>query len=347
MSSPSPDPIAAVTDIIFGRWRSQILHCGVKLNIFETVSAESPMTASQVAELLHLDPANTYRLMRALSNLHLLSENEDKTFLLTNEGAVLRADHPFTLRGVTLLEEGPEHYAVWKHLPDMIQDGIQDGFQREFGRHAFVHTVENKEYGEVFDNAMSSYSATQTMWVLQALEGFEEMHSIKSLCDVGGGQGHLICSILQKYNNIDEGIVLEMPAVVNGKDKPMWAAIMGVESRVRYSEGDAFVKVDSADAVIMKMIAHDWNDDECIRLLTNTCEAVPVGGFVMLADFIVEPPNVPSFAKFFDIHMLCVLTGRERTEDEIAGLLNKSGWTFLKTYYPPGRMMGVVVGVKN
>lgn len=170
MTSSPPDPIASVTDIIFGRWRSQILHSGVKLNIFDTVSAESPMTASQVAESLNLDPGNTYRLMRALTNLNLLSENEDRTFLLTNEGALLRADHPFTLRGVALLEEGREHYAIWKHLPDMVQDGIQDGFQREYGHHVFVHAAENKEYREIFDYAMTSYSTTQTIWVLQALE---------------------------------------------------------------------------------------------------------------------------------------------------------------------------------
>ena len=57
----------------------------------------------------------------------------------------------------------------------------------------------------------------------------------------------MICSILQKYDKIAEGIVLEMPAVVNGEDKPMWAPTMGVESRVCDSEGDAFIKVDCAD----------------------------------------------------------------------------------------------------
>jgi len=73
----------------------------------------------------------------------------------------------------------------------------------------------------------------------------------------------------------------------------------------RYSEGDTFVKIDSADAVIMKMNMYDWNDKECIRFLSNAWEADPVGGHVLLADFVVEPPNRPTFA-----------TGRERTQDE-------------------------------
>ena len=62
-------------------------------------------------------------------------------FRLTPAGELLRADHPQTLRGVTLLEEGPEHYALWKHLSAMVKDGKQNAFIREFGRSAFGHAV--------------------------------------------------------------------------------------------------------------------------------------------------------------------------------------------------------------
>ena len=47
---------------------------------------------------------------------------------LTDAGALLREDHPHSLRATALLEEGPEHYALWKHLVDMVRDGRQNGF---------------------------------------------------------------------------------------------------------------------------------------------------------------------------------------------------------------------------
>jgi hypothetical protein len=47
-----------VTDIIFGRWRSQILYVGVKLGVFEYVTS-SPKNASDIAKDLNLD--NTLR----------------------------------------------------------------------------------------------------------------------------------------------------------------------------------------------------------------------------------------------------------------------------------------------
>ena len=153
-----------VLDLIFGRWRSQILYTGVKLGIFDALRS-GPKTAALIAHELSLDSTLTYRLVRALGALELLREDKDRTFSLTETGELLRSDHSQTLRGVTLLEEGPEHYALWKHLPAMVRDGKQNAFVREFGRMAFDHAVKDAGYAEVFDNAMSSYSSAQAEWV--------------------------------------------------------------------------------------------------------------------------------------------------------------------------------------
>src|SRR5215210_464479 len=120
-----------VTDIIFGRWKSQILYAGVKLGVFDIASSE-PLTQSEIAKKLALDPALLYRLLRALASIGLLKEDRGHRFSITSMGKSLRSDDPQTLRGVALLEEGPEHYAIWKHLTAMVKDGKQDGFVREF-----------------------------------------------------------------------------------------------------------------------------------------------------------------------------------------------------------------------
>src|SRR3954447_13315139 len=153
------NPQGKVLDLIFGRWRSQILYAGVKLGIFDALQG-GPKTAVAIAGELELDSQLAYRLLRALGSLELLNEGKDRVFMLTEAGELLLSNHPQTLRGVTLLEEGPEHYALWKHLPAMVQDGSQNAFLREFGRMAFDHAARDASYAEVFDNAMSSYSST-------------------------------------------------------------------------------------------------------------------------------------------------------------------------------------------
>jgi hypothetical protein len=192
-----PDPQSKVLEIIFGRWRSQILYAGVRLGIFEAL-ADGPKAAPAIAEQLGLAPALSYRLLRALGSLELLKEDTGGRFSLTDAGDLLRKGHPQTLRGVTLLEEGPEHYALWKHLPALIRDGKQNAFMREFGRMAFEHAAHDPGYAEVFNDAMSSYSSAQTAWVLEALDAYD-FSSITYLCDVGGGHGHTLCSFLAKY----------------------------------------------------------------------------------------------------------------------------------------------------
>src|SRR5215468_9431268 len=71
-----------VLDLIFGRWRSQILYAGVKLGIFDALRT-GPKTAALIARELNLDAALTYRLLRALGSLELLREDKDRTFSLT------------------------------------------------------------------------------------------------------------------------------------------------------------------------------------------------------------------------------------------------------------------------
>jgi len=62
-------------DLIFGRWRSQILYAGVKLGIFDALRA-GPKTAAVITHDLDIDPALGYRLLRALGSLELLREDK-------------------------------------------------------------------------------------------------------------------------------------------------------------------------------------------------------------------------------------------------------------------------------
>jgi DNA-binding HxlR family transcriptional regulator len=144
-------------DIIFGRWKSQILYAGV-----DCASSYAKSTADIAGEL-DLDDVLAYRLLRALSSLGFLKEHPDRReFSITPQGELLRKDNPQTLRGVTLLEEGPEHCAIWKHLPAMIKEGKQNVFIPEVGFKIFEFRDRNPAYGEVFNQAMSSYSSIQT-----------------------------------------------------------------------------------------------------------------------------------------------------------------------------------------
>jgi predicted transcriptional regulator len=330
-----------VVDLVFGRWKSQITYTGVKLGVFEIIDSE--MSSKEIAEKLNIDPSLSYRLLRALGSIGLLEEDNQKNFKITPMGKFLRKDHPQSLSAVTLLEEGPEHYAIWKHLSEMVKDGKQDGFVREFGTKIFDYIPKNSEYSSIFNQAMSSYSSTHTQWVLEALDEYD-FSQFSHLCDIGGGHGHLICNLLQKHPNL-KGAVLELENTIKDKDV-LWANKMGLSDRCAYLAGDMFAKVPRADAYMMKMILHDWSDEECIQILSNISKTSNNGARVFVVEHIVPEPHIPHFSKLFDIHMLCALTGRERTVKEFSELFDKSGLKFVKTHYPPSQMIGVIEAVK-
>ncbi|TLX82738.1 MAG: hydroxyneurosporene methyltransferase [Thaumarchaeota archaeon] len=329
-------------EIIFGRWRSQILYAGVRLGVFDCVRSV-PKSSIDIAKELNLDDTLAYRLLRALGSLGLLIEDGNHDFSITIQGEFLQKDHPQTLRGIALLEEGREHYALWKHLPAMIREGKQNAFLREYGQKLFEYTDNNPPYRDVFNQAMSSYSSIQTALISEALDGYD-FSNIHHLCDVGGGQGHLLSSLLLKYPHL-KGSILELDSALKNKEF-LWARKMGVEDRCTYVIGDMFDEVPTADAYILKMILHDWSDDECVNILSNIYQASSNRGTLFIAEHLVPGPEKPHFSKLFDIHMMCVASGRERTIEEYAELLKRAGWKHANTFQSSSGLMGVIQGNK-
>jgi hypothetical protein len=217
-------PPEHVIELIFGRWRSQILYAGAALGVFDHLAENRAIDARVLARQVGADPALLYRLLR-LAAIGLLAEDDSKGFRLTEAGALLREDHPHSLKAMALLEEGPEHYPVWKHLVPILRDGKQDGFLREFGAPLFDYVRANPAYGAVFNRAMTSYSVVETHWAVAALAS-EDFSQIHTLCDVGGGHGHLACGLLNTYPHL-QATVLDLPRS-RRRNRPVVGAEAGV-----------------------------------------------------------------------------------------------------------------------
>jgi O-methyltransferase domain len=127
----------------------------------------------------------------------------------------------------------------------------------------------------------------------------------------------------------------------------LWSSKMGVDDRCIYTEGDMFKEVPSADAYIMKMILHDWSDEECIIILDNSNRScTSTDGKIFIVEHPITKPEKPHFSKLFDIHMMCWGTGRERTVEEYSSLLENSGWKYVQTYCPQSGLIVVIEGAK-
>lgn len=84
-------------------------------------------------------------------------------------------------------------------------------------------------------------------------------------------------------------------------------------------------------------ILHDWSDDECTKILKQCKKAIPSkenGGKLIIIDMVVkvheEEKNLLETQLFFDMLMMTVVKGRERTEEEWAKLFADAGFSKYK-----------------
>lgn len=250
------DLVASATDLIGTDklWSGQLLYAAVQLGVVDRLAADAPVAASTVAADLDLHADNCYRLLRALSHFDVLAEDHDRRFTLTPVGALFRADHPDSVRHALLVDRSPEWIRPMLHLEEVVREGGSDGFEREFGAGFFEYLEANPGFAEVFNDHMTERSRRESALVLDALVE-DDLTRFDHVCDVGGGHGHLLASLLDAHPHL-EGTVLERPGVV-AEDDRLWAPKLGVADRCTYEAGDMFEAVPAADAYLMKFILHD------------------------------------------------------------------------------------------
>jgi hypothetical protein len=173
---------------------------------------------------------------------------------------------------------------------------------------------------EIFVESMRSFSAQ----VGTALAESYDFSSIETLADIGGSQGLVLSIVMTKHPTL-RGILFDIPGVVEGAVP--FLKSQGLAHRVEVRSGSYFETAPSgADAYLLKHILHDYNDEDCLRILKIIHAAAKPGAKLLVAEAIVEVTNEPQFAKILDIQMLVHLYGKERTRDQWQELLRSGGF---------------------
>lgn len=87
----------------------------------------------------------------------------------------------------------------------------------------------------------------------------------------------------------------------------------------------------------MKGVLHDWNDEECLKILKKCKEAISrkgKKGKVIIIDVVIrnEKEDSESFETklFYDLAMMTLVDGKERNEKEWAKLFFSVGFSDYK-----------------
>lgn len=283
--------------------------------------AAGPMPVEELARAVGANADALYRILRALASAGIFEEVNERCFALNRLADCLRSDAPFSMRAWARYTGADWYWNVWSSFMTTVQNGrtIHENIHHE---RFFEHYAKNPGYTAIFDEAMCSASSLAN----PAIAGGYDFSAIRSLVDIGGGQGALLAAILQA-NPALRGTLYERAEVVDRAREAGFLSLPAVAERVSFVSGNVFDSVPSGhDGYLMKWILHDWNDDEAALVLDNVRRAAAPGAKLLVAEMIVEPGNDPSAAKLLDLAMLALTGGRERTRIEYRTLLAKAGF---------------------
>jgi SAM-dependent methyltransferase len=317
--TPTPDEAAVRAELsamLFGFMRTQALSAAATLGIADMVDAE-PRDISEIARQLGGKEASLYRLLRFLASEGVFEEVEPRRFASTRLSNGLRSSVPVTMRYIAMAM-GAEQYRGWSNaLHAFLAE--EPGFDQEFGQPYFEYLAEHPDASTVFNRAMAAGTRSR----VQALVAYD-WSGHKLIADIGGGSGTAIASVLAANPHL-HGVLFDLPNVVAQAYDVLEQT--GVSDRCEVFSGNFFTDMlPPADAYVLGHILHDWNDDRAGAILRNCRRSIADDGRLLLLESVVPPGPEPGLLKHMDLHMLVMIGGKERTEDEWRDLLAEEGF---------------------
>lgn len=112
---------------------------------------------------------------------------------------------------------------------------------KAYGKDPMESIHNDKRFAPIFFDAMREFNPLVISKILKEYKGFE---GLKSIVDVGGGNGSILKAIISRYPSI-EGTNFDLPPII--EKQPIYPGIQHVA-------GDMFTSIPAGDAIFMKVI---------------------------------------------------------------------------------------------
>lgn len=310
----APPPPMRLRELVFGAACAAALRAAARLGVADALG-DTPMAVEDLAAAVKTEPKPLRRLLRALTCYGVFTEQRNGTFAHTDMSRLLREDDPHSLRNITLWCTEPWTWDAWPLLDEAVRTGsnVVEGL---YGKEFFTYLNEDApQSAEVFNRAMTTSSRQSAQDVAALLD----LSASTSVADIGGGQGHVVASLLEKYPAM-RGTLLDLPRVVENAD-PRLREGGALADRVRIVPGDCREAIPvRADVYVIKNIL-EWDDDSTARALRNVMAAGGPGARVVVIENLVDDSPSMRFSTAMDLLLLLNVGGAKHTTDSMVGRL--------------------------
>jgi hypothetical protein len=295
----------------------QALYAAAKLGVADLLQ-DGPRSTAELARQLEVNESALHRVLRALASQGIFEEISPRTFANNPVSSYLRTGVPGSVRSMVIFWGTENYYRPFGEILYSVRTG-KSARTEVFGMDGWEYLKQHSENARIFDDAMTDLSSIMG----PAVAGAYDFGRWGSVMDVGGGNGILLASILKAHPRL-RGVLADLPHVL---ERAQQRGFLGgeLEARSTMQPCNFFREVPSGcRAYVMKHVIHDWDDEHAQGILANCRRVVPEDGALLLVEWTLPEGNLPSAGKLFDVVMLVMTGGKERTVEQYRQLLARA-----------------------
>ncbi|KAF6231715.1 hypothetical protein HO173_010017 [Letharia columbiana] len=335
---------------------SASIRTAIEMGLIDALNkSESPMTATELASITGGDKLLIVRILRPLAATHMVIETGYETYVA---GAVSKAlAIPALSGGFKFLHD--EGALCCNKMPEFLAQTDYKNPEGPMGvfQHAentelqfFPWLMQNPAKINNFLTMLEGWRAGRAQWfeIFPIEESLfkgakEEHHDSALLVDVAGGFGYDIQTFKDRFPDQTGRLVLQdQPSVIDN--------VIELHPDIVRMKYDFFTEqpVKGARAYYFRSICHDWSDDKCRELLSNTVAAMEPGySKILINDWVLPDTGSPLLPALMDIQMIIVLSGIERTQTQWKELLGSVGLEIVKFHSLGKEVEGLIEAVRK
>ncbi|KAK7362776.1 hypothetical protein VNO77_04897 [Canavalia gladiata] len=320
---------------------SMALRSAVELGIAEVIHNHGKsITLSELASALKLHPSKVgvlHRFMRLLTHNGFFTkttvpsqngkkeEEEETAYALTPPSKLLVRGKSTCLAPMVQMSLHSSMLHMWYSSKKWFtEDKEVTLFESATGETFWKFMNNNFDVLTVFQDAMAADSQMFKITLKECKHVFE---GLGSLVDVGGGTGGVTKIIHEAFPHL-KCTVFDQPQVV---------ANLTSSENLNFVGGDMFNSIPAADAVLLKWVLHDWNDELSLKILKNCKKAISgkgKEGKVIIIEITIDETNddrkLTELKLDNDLVMLTLANGKEREKKEWEKLIYNAGFSTYK-----------------
>jgi hypothetical protein len=312
---------ALILDMYFSMSLQEVAH----LRVADLLS-DGPKSVDILAKQVGVQEDILLLLMRVMCTKDVFIEIEEGVFAHTEKSRLLQTDIPGSMASLSEIVRSDWQRKSW--TPDALTYTLQTGksaFEHVFGESLWDYLAKSPADLAIVTNGMTSLSVALNGVIAEACD----LTGRHSLVDIGGGEGSFLATLLSQHPEMT-GTVFDLPSVIERTQAQNMGT--GLTGRWTCQAGDFFQNVpEGGDAYFLKQILHDWNDEDCLKILSSIRRAIAPSGKLFVIQHI--PPKPPNKSTPYLVMSLVLRQwfegGYQRTEEQLRRLLDQTGFEFV------------------